>query len=168
MLINGDTRDEADSEVFSVILSNATELGGITKSVGVGTINDNDAAPTVCFASTSLDLYGGQQRGNSGQFCAPAFGVSERPVSVQVTTTDGTAKSTGVRPDFVRSTTSSATFTPGTSTGTFTVPVSILGDTTDEPNETFTVQLSDAQFATIGRAKATGTSPITMQGHPFW
>src|SRR5262249_38648062 len=47
------------------------------------------------------------------------------------------------------------TFTPGTTTQTFTVP--ILGDTLAEGNETFTINLSKPANATVGNANATAT-----------
>jgi chitinase len=47
------------------------------------------------------------------------------------------------------------TFAPGAVNGTVKVP--ILGDTTDEPNETFTLTLINPNGLTIGDGTAIGT-----------
>ncbi len=76
---------------------------------------------------------------------------SSRPVIVAYSTIDGSAKA---GTDFV-STAGTLTFTPGERSKAVGVPV--LGDTVREPDEQFTLTLSDAQNARLGRAQAAAT-----------
>jgi hypothetical protein len=76
---------------------------------------------------------------------------SSRPVTVAYTTHDGSAKA---GTDFV-ATAGRLTFAPGERSRTVAVPV--LGDTRREPDEQFTLALSDAQNAQLGRAQAVAT-----------
>jgi hypothetical protein len=78
-------------------------------------------------------------------------GNSDVQVTVQFQTVDGTASSK----DDYKSSNGTLTFQPGQTSCTIAVP--IKGDRKREPNETFTVQLSNAAGATIERAVATAT-----------
>ena len=78
--------------------------------------------------------------------------VSGRSVFVQYATADGSATA-GADYDAIASTT--LTFLAGETTKTITVPVH--GDLLDEIDETFTVNLSGAQFATITDGVGQGT-----------
>ena len=161
----GDARDEVAEEVFYVDLSNARRGGvadpnGIAVSRGIGTIVDDDAAPTLFFAGTNsgnTSFTEGNSGTTPGAFRLELSAVSERPVSVRVTTEDGTATSTGPRPDFTALNQVLATYTPGDPTKQFTFSVPIIGDVADEANETFTVRLSNPQFAQIADSVAIGT-----------
>jgi hypothetical protein len=84
-------------------------------------------APTVTLSAPSLDT-----------------------VTVRYATAEGTAEST----DFVAQS-GTLTFAPGMTTAR--VPMDIKGDALDEPDETFYVDLSDAQNASIARARGTIT-----------
>jgi hypothetical protein len=85
------------------------------------------------------------------------------PVSVSYATTAGTATA---GTDFTAATGTLA-FKPGERTKTITVTV--VGDTVYEPDETFTVALSNPVNATIATASATGTiqndDPVAQPGH---
>jgi len=85
------------------------------------------AGPTVTLSAPSLDT-----------------------VTVHYATAEGTAEST----DFVAQS-GILTFSPGTTTQR--VPMDIKGDALDEPDETFYVDLSDAQNASIARGRGTIT-----------
>ena len=74
-----------------------------------------------------------------------------RIVSVDYATSDGTATAAS---DYV---TATGTLTIGIGDDTAAIAVSVVGDPTTEPNETFTVTLSNARNATLARATATGT-----------
>jgi hypothetical protein len=78
-------------------------------------------------------------------------GNSDVQVTVQYGTADGTASS---KSDY-SSTSGTLTFQPGQTSRTIAVP--IKGDRKGEPNETFTVHLSNAVGATINDADATAT-----------
>lgn len=76
--------------------------------------------------------------------------ISTQPVTVSYATADGTATAGS---DYA-ATSGNLVFTAGQSSQT--INVSILGDTTDEPNETFAVNLSNGQGAQIVDAQAAG------------
>jgi len=94
--------------------------------------------------------------GNSGtkqaDFAVTLSPASTATVTVQVATANGTAQAGS---DYTAVGPTTVTFTPGTTSQTFSVP--ILGDTAVEPDETFTVTLSSPTNAAIGKAQATGT-----------
>jgi hypothetical protein len=76
--------------------------------------------------------------------------LSPDTVTVDYATAEGTAEST----DFVAQS-GTLTFPPGTTTQR--VPMDIKGDALDEPDESFFVDLSDAQNASISRGRGTIT-----------
>lgn len=145
--VKGDLLSEAD-ETFFVVLSssiNATILRG----QGIGTIRNDDAPPTVSIEDASI------KEGNTGQSSAVLHlklsAPSGQVVTVNCITSDGTAKA-GV--DYL-ATDVTVVFTTG-STDAY-VRVTIIGDTADETDETFNVNLSNASEATIARGQAVGT-----------
>ena len=147
VVVNGDTLFEAD-ETFTLTLSgptNATLFDG----VATGTIANDDAAPGISIADVSL------AEGNSGStafnFTVTLSAVSGLAASVDFATADGTATS----PSDYGVVTGTVTIPAGQTTGTATVTVS--GDTTVEPDETFSVNLSAPVGATITDGAATGT-----------
>ena len=77
--------------------------------------------------------------------------ATRRRVTVTYATADGTATAGG---DYT-TTTGTVTFSPGQTARTVTVPV--LGETDFEPDETFTVELSDAHNAVIADGQGIGT-----------
>ena len=79
--------------------------------------------------------------------------ASSSPVSVAFTTLSGTATS---GQDFAPAS-GRVTFPIGTTAQT--IPVTVIGDTTLEPDESFTVQLSDPVNAMIAR----GTGTVTIK-----
>jgi Calx-beta domain/Bacterial Ig domain len=135
-----DTTDEPN-EQFTVGLSGATNASFADKT-GAATIVDNDNPASLTINDVSIN------EGNSGQsnvtFTVTLSPTSGHTVTVKYATASGTATA---GTDF-SARTGTLTFTPAELTRTFTVPV--LGDTRDEPAETFTVTLSDAVNATIG------------------
>ena len=136
------------NETFTFTISNPVNATLGTANA-TGTIVDNDVRPTVSVASASV------AEGNTGTtpivFTVTSSAVSGLPVTVSYATTDGTAKAPG---DYTAKT-GSVTIPAGSTSATFTVPV--VGDAIDEPNETFTVTLSNPINATLGAASATGT-----------
>jgi Calx-beta domain/RTX calcium-binding nonapeptide repeat (4 copies) len=93
--------------------------------------------------------------GNSGtttlSFAVGLSVASSKPVSVSYGTSDGTATS----PSDYAAASGTITFQPGQKTKS--IPVSVVGDVALEPNETFTLSLSNPANASISRATATGT-----------
>jgi Calx-beta domain/SdrD B-like domain len=145
--IIGDIINEHD-ETFVINLSNANNAV-ITDNQGVGIIQNNDAVPNITINDISLI------EGNSGTtnatFTISLSTVSGKAITVDYATTDMTATSGS---DYI-TTTGTLTFVSGVATQTITVP--IIGDTLHELNETFFVNLSNANNAIIIDNQAAGT-----------
>jgi chitinase len=146
VLVHGDTTFEL-GETFTLHLSNAA---GATIGVdpGFGTILNDDATPGLIVTDVSLP------EGNAGDTTASftvAIGApSAFPITVDVTTLDGTA----TQPSDYDAVTTALTFAPGELTKT--VDVAIHGDTVVEPNENYSVQLSNAVGAGIADGVGNG------------
>ncbi|HEY0028861.1 MAG TPA: Calx-beta domain-containing protein [Allosphingosinicella sp.] len=146
--VAGNVTPEND-ETFSVQLSNI--VGGTSHdSSATGTIvNDDGLPPTVTIADVS------QPEGDSGTstmtFTVTRTGGTQ-PFSVDYATGGGNATD---GEDYL-GTSGTLNFAEGETSKTITVTVN--GDTDGEPNETFTVQLSNPTgFAVIQDGAATGT-----------
>jgi hypothetical protein len=144
--VTGDTTAEAD-ETFTLNLSGATGATPYTAFV-TGTIV-NDDLPVASVGDVAVT------EGNAGT-TALTFTVSLSqpapfPVSLGYTTADGTATAGS---DYTAAT-GTLTFAPGETSKTVTVTVT--GDTAIEPDEAFTLTLSNPTNATLGATTATGT-----------
>ncbi|MEO8256999.1 MAG: DUF4082 domain-containing protein [Acidobacteriota bacterium] len=146
VVVVGDTTYEADQTVL-VNLSGATNAT-IADAQGILTIT-NDDLPLLTINSTSVT------EGNSVSATA-TFTVTLTPASAQtVTVAYATANGTAASGTDYTATSGTLTFTPGLTTRTFNVTV--LGDTLDEANETFVVNLSNPVNGAIATAQGTGT-----------
>ncbi|HET7665028.1 MAG TPA: Calx-beta domain-containing protein, partial [Mycobacterium sp.] len=147
--IVGDTLDEAN-EQFTVRLSSAVGAT-IANGVGVGTITDNDAAPTVSTVGSLTVPEGGVGDTTFASVEVTLSAVSGRAISVDYATVAGTATA---GTDY---TTTSGTldFPVGATTRSVVVPV--IGDADDEGDETFDVDLSNPVNATLGTHPAVVT-----------
>jgi len=140
-------------ETFSAILGaiiGAQGTVGIGTGTGTGTINDNDAA-SIAIADVTV----GEGDGTA-TFTVTLTGNVQESFSVNYATSDGTATAGS---DYLAAN-GTLTFPANSSSGaeqTFTV--TIIDDNIVEPQETFTVTLSDITggLVTIGTATATGT-----------
>jgi hypothetical protein len=144
----GDTLSEA-SETYFLTLSNPTNaiLG---RAQGVGTITDNDPLPALSIADAAAVT-----EGNSGTTSA-SFGVSLSPASGRAVSVQfATASSSATAGSDFSTSTGTLNFAAGDTAKTVTVPV--IGDTVAESTESFFVDLSAANGATISRSRATGT-----------
>ena len=145
--IVGDTLDEAD-ETFLVTLSAPT---GATLNDGqaTGTIVDDDPLPGLSVDDCGL------AEGDAGTtpcaFTVRLTPASGRSVTVSFDTQDGTATAGS---DYTAAA-GALTFTPGATTRS--VAVSVLGDTTVEPDETYVVRLLTPVNATPTDVQADGT-----------
>ncbi|MBX7072493.1 MAG: hypothetical protein K1X71_05045 [Pirellulales bacterium] len=160
--INGDTTFEPN-ERFLVKLTGITGGNAVlspTQAEAIGTINNDDAQPALSINDVSI------VEGNAGQsilkFTISLSNPSASPVSVNVSTQDGTAVSTPPGADYEALTNFAVNFLPGETSKD--VEVKINGDLLDEGNETFTANLSDAVGATI--AKGVGAGTITDDDGP--
>src|SRR5262249_48876488 len=147
VLVNGDATNEAD-ETFFVNLSNPGNAT-ISASQGTGTIQNDDPVPAVSMNSVSVT------EGNSGttnaNFTDSLSAASGQTITVDYATGNGTA--TTADSDYVAAS-GTLTIPAGNTTGTITVPV--RGDTKNEIDETFVVDLSGPVNATIADDEGTG------------
>ena len=139
-----DDVDEQD-ETFTVTLSNAVGAD-LDDATATGTIADNDDTPTLSIADAPA-----VGEGETATFAVTLNRASDRAVTVQFGTADGTAVAGA---DYTARS-GTLTFAPGTKRAT--VDVRILDDDIDEQDETFTVTLSNAVGADLDDATATGT-----------
>lgn len=147
--VNGDVAFEPD-ENFNVNLSNPVNAT-IADATGVGTIT-NDDQPGLSINDASVT------EGNSGTtnavFTVTLSAASTQTVNVAFATANGTTNPATAGSDYT-AVSGTLTFAPGETTKLITVVVT--GDTTVEPNETFTVNLSGATNATITDNSGLGT-----------
>src|SRR5206468_11336987 len=142
--VRGDVIDEYD-ESFTVTLSGASN-GLILNAQGTGTIVDDDAPPALVVSDVS------RAEGNSGTtpftFTISLLTTSEKYIYVQYATANGTATSgtAGNKQDYLPAS-DYAYINAGQQSATVTVQV--VGDTRNESDETFFLNLSNAGNATI-------------------
>jgi uncharacterized delta-60 repeat protein/CSLREA domain-containing protein len=145
--VKGDVLDEVN-ETYFINLTNATNAT-ISDSQGLGTITDDDAAPSLSINDITVT------EGNSGTVNA-VFTVTLSAASGQTVTVDfATADGSALQPGDYTSNSGTLTFAPGEITKTITVAVK--GDTLDEVNETYFINLTNAANATISDAQGLGT-----------
>lgn len=147
----GDLIDEYD-ETFTVQLSNSTGALVFTPQA-VGTILDNDAPPQITISDVTM------KEGKANTYTSFVFTVSlsapsEKTVTVNYQTADGTATAGGKQADYY-SAGGYVTFNPGETTKTITITV--VGDNRKEADEVFFLNLSAATNATILRGQGVGT-----------
>jgi hypothetical protein len=134
-----DLLDEPD-ETFALVLSGASG-GTITRGTGRGTILDDDPAPAASVGDVTI------AEGASGSTFATLTvrlsAPSAKTASIAYATANGTATA-GI--DYVASS-GTISVAPGQTSATISVP--ILGDTLDEADEAFIVNLSSPTDATI-------------------
>jgi uncharacterized repeat protein (TIGR01451 family) len=143
----GDTSNEAD-ETFTIALAspaNATILAG----TGTGTIQDDDGVSLLSIDSVS------QAEGNSGTTAMTFTVTLSPPSSGTVTVNYATANGSATGGSDFTPVNGTLTFAPGTLSMTVSVP--IIGDSVNEPNETFTLVLSSPANAVISTAIGAGT-----------
>jgi Ca2+-binding RTX toxin-like protein len=153
--VNGDTKVE-NNETFFVNLSNLQANGRnvtITDNQGQGTINDDDSTVTSQLSINDITVVEGQN--SNAILTVTVNNPSTQQITVNYTTTaiDATANV-----DYT-SQTGTLTIAPNTSTATIGIP--ILNDNLNEPDEAFTVTLSNAVNATINPDEAIGQVIIT-------
>ena len=146
--ITDDTLDEA-TESVTLTLSNPNMATLGAQSTASLEITDDDPPPAITISDLSL------AEGNSGTtsfiFTISLSALSGQQVDVTYTTTNGTATSGS---DY---TTTAGVATIPAGTGSVQVTVPVLGDNVVEPDETFTVDLTNPVNATISDAQGLGT-----------
>jgi hypothetical protein len=146
--INGDTAIEPN-ETVQVNVSN---VSGATVSDGsaIGTITNDDVLPSMSIADVSI------AEGNNGSkqatFTVTLSKAATGPVTYNIATANGTAVAPG---DYTATSLTAQSIAAGALSKTFTV--SIKGDKTIEPSETFFVNVSNVAGATVADGQALGT-----------
>ena len=147
VVVNGDVLNEPDEDFF-VRITNVTGAF-VNGAQAIGLITNDDPLPSVSINGFSL------VEGNSGasvrNFAITLNAPSGQPVSIDVATANGSATA---GTDY-NATTASFAFQPGETTKNF--PVTILGDTAPESDESFSAVLSGAFNVTIATGTATAT-----------
>jgi len=144
----GDTLYEAD-ETFGVNLT-TTGLADLVDPAAVGLIVNDDAPPSLAIGD--LQVAEGNAGTSEAQFTVSISEASGLPAQVDFSTANGTAIA---GEDYT--TASGMLLFPAMSTASQTAVVMIHGDLLFEPDETFSVQLSDPVDATVADALAVGT-----------
>ena len=140
--------DYEEDETFTVRLSSPSGAS-IEDGTGDGTITNDDSPPRLSIDDVTVE------EGVRADFEVTLSAQSSLPVTVQYATVDGTA----IDGSDYTATSGTLTFSPGTKTRT--IRVSTREDQAKEPTENFTVELSNAEGATIGTGTGTGTGTIT-------
>ncbi|HEY1189381.1 MAG TPA: Calx-beta domain-containing protein, partial [Gemmata sp.] len=145
--VNGDTTFEGD-ETLSLTLSSPANAT-IATGTGIGTITNDDAAPTLSINDPSVT------ETDAGTvnltFTVTLSAASAQTTMVNYSTANNTATS---GTDYV-TTSGALTFAPGETSKTVTVTVN--GDALFEGNETFFVNLTSPSNATIADGQGVGT-----------
>jgi Ca2+-binding RTX toxin-like protein len=158
--VKGDTKVEPN-ETFLVNLSDPTKAT-IADAQGIGTIK-NDDLPTLSIDDVSINE--GNDGTTNATFTVTLSEPVDQPVTVDFATKDGTATIADNDYNAASGTLNFGnapaifggflTFAVGETTKTISVEVN--GDTKAEQNETFSVNLSNAQGATIADGQGIGT-----------
>ena len=176
---NGDQTNGDNTFSFSYSVPSSTPGGTYSIPVTISDGQSRTASATISVKVTALALSINNVTANEGDAGTTAFNftvtLSATPssdVTVHFATADGTA--TAASGDYVAIPDTALTFLSGTATLTQIVTVNVNGDTAFEPDETFTVNLSNATNASIATATGTGTiknddplpvSIMAIQGH---
>jgi Calx-beta domain len=148
--VNGDTTPESD-ETFKVNLSSPSQAT-IGTGTGTGTILDDDTVVTQGgLAISDASVAEGDTSTRPATFSISLSEPSSHDVSVHWATADGTATVAGG--DYLAN--QGDVTIPAGETST-TIAVDVNGDTTNEGDETFTVNLSNPSGAPISRGTGTG------------
>ena len=148
--VNGDTLDEPD-ETFTVTLSNQT-IATLSDATGTGTIKDDDDTPSL--GVDDVTVIEGDSGTVNTTFTVSLSTASGQAVTVAWSAQSGTGDTATVGMDY---TAGSGTLTFSAGETEKSIDVAVIGDTLDEPDETFTVTLSSPGNATLSDATGTGT-----------
>ena len=159
--VRGDDLDEPDETVVVRLSSpsNATLTGGATTLDGTGTINDNDATPTVSVADATAVSEGdvaAPDPPNNMTFTVTLSAASGRTVTVPYTLSGTATAGT----DYTEPNSRSVTIAAGRTGADIEIPVA--GDEVDEENETITVTLGTPINATVSTAEGAGAASGTI------
>jgi predicted extracellular nuclease len=148
-----DTVDEADETFTVTLLLTGGAIFGESFGVGIGTILNDDSATTELSVAAPADIIEGNSGSVAQEFTVSLGFALAADVVFTATTADGTATAGA---DYTALSAAQFTITAGQTS--VVVPVQVLGDTIDEPNETYTLTIaSSSPGVTLGTATATAT-----------
>ena len=162
--IIGDRKQEPNETLF-LVLSAPSAGTVIADKGGKGTIINDDGGlgatppPAISVSDTTVVEPAGGTVGAVFTLSLPA--PPTQPVSVKVSTANGTATAGS---DYVALPTTTVSWAPG-DPATKTVTVPVLGDTIGEPTETFSLKLSSPTGAVLGDASGVARI-VDPQGPP--
>ncbi len=156
-------KDIGDGILDSAVFVKGGSLGVIdpTTLANVITIADNDLPPVISISNISFNE--GKTGTTNATFTVTLSNPSSLITIVEYATADGTAIA---GTDYTKVEKTTISFAPGETSKQITVPV--LGNLIDEPDKTFTVNLSNPTNATLdSKVTATGTilnddTPLTL------
>jgi hypothetical protein len=144
-LLGGGDCNDSDNTIYP----NAPELCDGKDNNCNGQVDEGCSTPAVSIANAS------KLEGNKGQsnmvFTVSLTKTSTKKVTISYATQNGTATA---GTDYVAKS-GTVSISAGSLTGKINIP--IIGDKVPEPDETFTVKLSNPVNATLGNSTATGT-----------
>jgi hypothetical protein len=155
--ITNDPTDEDDETIDIVLLAKAGAVVAPGEGEHIHTILDDDLAPTASFASAASTI---GEAGGTVMLEVSLSLASEKPITVSYASGAG---ATAGADDFTLAP-GTLTFPPGTRT--LQIPVTIIDDMLDEPDETVAITLSAASNATLLPASATHLLTITDDDEP--
>jgi hypothetical protein len=148
VLVNSDALNEAD-ETFQLRLTNATNVINTEDLLATGTIANDDPLPTLTVTQPANTNEGTSASPKNFVYTATLSAASGRDVVVTWATQNGTATS----PNDFTAASGTLTFVAGQTTQTFIV--SVVSDGAQEPNETFTINLTNPQNVTLAQNSIT-------------
>ena len=157
--VNGDTTDEPNETVVVRLssASNAGLSGGKTTLDGTGTLNDDDAQPTVSVADASAVTEGNDSKTTVNMsFTVSLDALSGKDVKVPYTLS-GTASATD---DYTEPNPKTVTIAAGSRSTN--IDIAVKDDTLDEPDETIIVTLGAPTHATVSSTQGAGTATGTI------
>jgi len=143
----GDSLDEL-TEAFNLNLSNITNAT-LDSFTAMGTIADDDLPPEISIDSVTV-TEGDTDLVNS-IFTISLNSPSNLPITVEYSTSDNTA----IVVEDYQDINGTLTFNPGETSKTITI--SVVGDSINEDNESFTINLANPTNAIIVQDQGTGT-----------
>jgi len=157
----GDTVDEGNSEKFSLNLTNAAGAN-LTDGTALGTIRDDDTARVGVQPGPAV--YEGDSGSKTAVFIVTLSHTTAFTVTVAYETTSGSGSSAATPGVDYEPASGTLTFAPGETS--HTIPITIYGDTDEEPDEQFDLFLSSADPVPIYANVSTAT--ILNDEGVFW
>lgn len=151
VIVNGDNKYEPASQQFFVNVGNVNgaNIASAGDAQGIGTINNDDAFPTLS-ASTADSVFEGDLGNNAADIQYTLSNPAAEDTSIMVSTADGTA--TLLDNDYVQLANAVVVIPAGQLSVNYTGATTI-GDVNLEGDETFTVQVASYEVGLPDRAQ---------------